>query len=84
MPRNAPQPAQAEKKAEAKTSKVEEYAQYEEADKADESGSEEEPAEKPRQKIVQVDQMQVGFTSRIHSGHLQVTAGTKELENSVT
>lgn len=46
-----------EKKTIAEPPKVEQYAQDEQVDHAADSESEEEPAEKPRQKIVRVDQM---------------------------
>jgi hypothetical protein len=46
-----------EKKLSSEPPKIEEFAQDEKVDKAAESESEEEPAEKPRQKIARVDQM---------------------------
>ena len=56
MPPHA-KPAPLEKKSSPEPTKVEEFAQDEEVDNAADSESEEEPTEKPRQKIVRVDQM---------------------------
>lgn len=56
MPPNAPI-APIEKKVLVEEKIEDRFAQDEEADKGLDSGEEEEPAEKPREKIVRVDQM---------------------------